>query len=228
MASSEAANPQLWQDCERPIGYYIANSSGELSGLQNLIEHICPKAIETAVADLGLGGIDIIFLSEPDGRGVIPELGIGAYATPNSLFVRFAPKGKEITEDNLLATLLHELHHCARFHQPGLGKSLGEQMVFEGLACLYEEERVGRTPIYASVSISGENRKKALDNLNDQAFDYDEWFFGAGRLERWLGYTLGYQLCKAYSEEAGKSAAEAAHTAAAEILDVSTRLLHET
>lgn len=201
----------------RPIEYYIANATGELSELQDSIERALAKAIPIVTKELGAEGINIIFLPEPD--KVIEELGVGGSSYhPNHAHVYIDPEHTEVTEEALFATLLHEIHHCMRWRDPGLNKSLGEGMIFEGLACLYEEEHIGKAPIYATVTLNDEHVAKAMQTINSKEYNLSEWFFGSGSLEKWLGYTLGYKLCKDYSEKTGLSASQLVNTATAEIL----------
>ena len=201
----------------RPIEHYVANATGELSEQQDSIEKALSRAIPVVVQELGAEGIDIFFLSEP--KRVVRGQGVGGSTYhPNRAYIYIDPEHAGITEETLFATLLHEIHHCMRWRDPGLSKSLGEEMIFEGLACLYEEEHIGRAPIYATVALSDEHVAKAMRKLNSEEYDRYEWFFGSGSLEHWFGYTLGYRLCKDYSERTGRSAAHLVNTPASDIL----------
>ncbi len=144
----------------RPIEHYVANAAGELSEQQDLIEKALSRTIPVVVQELGAEGIDIFFLSEP--KRVVRGQGVGGSTYhPNRAYIYIDPEHAGITEETLFATLLHEIHHCMRWRNPGLSKSLGEEMVFEGLACLYEEEHIGRAPIYATVALSDEARSES-------------------------------------------------------------------
>jgi uncharacterized protein YjaZ len=78
----------------------------------------------------------------------IPEYGIGANSPgPNHVYVSFDPESDKITQHGLDETLFHEIHHCMRWRDPCYGETLGEAMITEGLACLYEEQKTGKTPL---------------------------------------------------------------------------------
>ena len=108
----------------RPVEYYIANATGELSKFEDAIERSFSKAVPILIEELQAEGINVVFLSRPD--KVIPELGVGGYA-PNSnfIYVCLDPESEKITSEVLFATLLHEIHHCIRWRNPGYGKSPG-------------------------------------------------------------------------------------------------------
>ncbi len=114
----------------------------------------------------------------------------------------------------MVLTILHETHHCVRWRKPGYGQTLGEVMITEGLATLFEEEHSGTLPIYAQVPIKQDEIDKARNILNDEKYNHNEWFFGVKNIQRWFGYTYGYQLSKAYSQKTNKSAAELVNTPA--------------
>ena len=212
------ANPEATYEKETAASIeYRIDDDGELSRLEGLIEQAFSKAVPIVTEELDAKDIDVIFLSEPN--RVIRELGVsGSSYHPNRAYVYIDPEHEKLMEEDLFATLLHEIHHCMRWRDPGLGKPLGEAIIFEGLACLYEAEHTGSAPIYASMSLSDEHIEKAMSSLNIENYNRAEWFFGNGSLECWFGYTLGYQLCKDYSKRTGKSAAQLVHTDAAEIL----------
>ena len=55
-----------WEEITgRPIEYFIAHATGELSELRDPIEKALSRAIPTATKELGAEGIDIIVLPEP-------------------------------------------------------------------------------------------------------------------------------------------------------------------
>ena len=113
-----------------------------------------------------------------------------------------------------MLTILHESHHCLRWRKPGYGKTLGEAMISEGLATLFEEEHSGKPPIYAQVKIKQTEIEKARKNLDNEKYNHSDWFFGSKDVQRWFAYTYGYRLSKTYSEKVNKSAAELVNTPA--------------
>lgn len=204
------------------IKYYIANSTGELDKLEPLIVNSLDKVIPIVKKELKAHQIDIIFISA---AGLaIPEYGIGGNSPgPNHVYVSFDPKSDKITQERLESTLLHEIHHCMRWRDPGYGETLGEAMITEGLACLYEEQHSNSPPIYATVELLEGQIAAAESQLHSKQYNHSEWFFGTGDTKRWFGYTFGYNACKRYSQETVRGAADLVHMSASEILNYSKK-----
>ena len=183
-----------------------------------MIEVAFEKAARFAIEDLNASNIDVVF--RPDPSGAIPEIGVGGSAAGSSyITVCLDPGSDKINEEALLASLLHEFHHCMRFRELGHeGKNPGEALICEGTACLYEEQRTGNTPIYATVALDESSITAAMSKLREAEYDYCEWFLGTGSMPRWFGYTLGYRLCKAYSEQTKRTASEMINTPADAVL----------
>lgn len=200
------------------ISSYIANSTGKLDPLLPKINAAFNDGVGALVHKLKADQIDIIFLYAPE--WTIPELGVGANSPgPYNLYVRLDPDFKNLKPEDIFLSIIHEGHHCMRWRKPGYGTSLGEAMVSEGLATLFEEEISGKPPIYSQVKITDLEIEKAKRYINKKTYDHAEWFFGSKKVQRWFGYTYGYQLCKAYSAKTGRKAAELVHTDAKLILN---------
>lgn len=193
-----------------------------MSGSIGLIESAFEKATRFAVEDLNASNIDVVFRASSS--GVIPEIGVGGLADGSSyITVCLDPGSGKIDEMSLLASLLHEFHHCMRFRELGHeGGNPGEALICEGAACLYEEQRTGRKPVYADVALDEDSVKVAMSKLHETEYDYCKWFFGTGSMVRWFGYALGYRLCKAYSEQTGRTASEMVNVPADKVLKVSS------
>lgn len=196
---------------------HLANAGGQLTGLEGRIEAAWSKFVPAVVKDLAATAIDVCFIPAPD--NVIPQLGIGGYSPgPNNILVYLDPGFDRIDEAEILATLLHESHHCIRWRGPGYGRSLGQAMISEGLACLYEQEHLGRVPIYAAADLPADQVARAGREFDRRDYDRDAWFFGRGDLEFWFGYSLGYRICQQHSAKTGLSAAQLVDTPAEQIL----------
>lgn len=199
------------------IHNHIANATGELNGLFDMIHDSLNTVKPIVEKELHADGIDIIFVSAP--ALVIPEYGIGGNSPgPNHIYVSFDPNSDKITQEGLVETLLHEIHHCMRWRNPGYGETLGEAMITEGLACLYEEEHSNKPPMYATIQLPNGQVEEAMEKLDANNYDHSRWFFGSEDIVKWFGYTYGYQLCKKYSELSGKKASELATIPASKIL----------
>ena len=187
---------------------YIANASGEFNEeILGKIDSSFRKATKIAEEKLKANKIDVIFVNAP--RNIIPEIGIGGYSTgPYNIYISLDPNFTNFLEEDMVLTILHEAHHCMRYRKPGYGKTLGEAMVSEGLAALFEAEINGKPPIYATVKIKAKEIENAKNILNSEKYSQGEWFFGDKNIQRWFGYTYGYRLCKSYSKKTGRTAAE--------------------
>ncbi len=197
---------------------HIANSTGELSDFTELIKISLNNVVPIAKKELGGNQIDVFFISAA--AQAIPEYGIGGFSPgPNHIYISFDPESKKITKQGLDETLLHEMHHCMRWRNPGYGNTLGEAMVTEGLACLYEEQHSGDTPIFASINLEKEQLRKAKRELKSKKYNHSDWFFGSKDVDRWFGYTCGYELCKDYSTRNNKTASELVNVSASKVLE---------
>lgn len=145
---------------------------------------------------------------------IIPEDGVGG-RTRTSDFIEFAINEKKATENLISEMVAHELCHAARWGKNDeWTKSLFDGLLFEGLACVLEDEFVNNNPektlfIKTILARSDEENKKILKELRDQLdsnyYDYDTIFFnGNDKLPRWSGYSLGYYLVKKYLEKTNK------------------------
>ena len=196
---------------------HVANATGELDNLLGLIDDALERVIPIVESELRADMIDIVFVSASE--QVIPEYGIGGY-TPGShhIYISFDPSSEKITLDGLIETLLHEVHHAMRWRDPGYGETLGEALVSEGLACLYEAEHRGGPPIYAATSMSASDMDRARRLLDSKDYNHYEWFYGTGKIARWFGYSYGYKLCKAYADKHNLTAAQMVSISAQKIL----------
>jgi len=199
------------------IKYYIANSTGKFDSLTTKIISAFGKAEKIATDKLKANQIDIIFVNAPG--DTIPGTGVGGFSPgPHNVYVSIDPDFKDLAEEDLVLTMLHEMHHCMRWRNPGYGKTLGEAMITEGLASLFEEEISGAKPAYVNVTLKESDLEKAKSYMNDDTYDHSEWFFGTKGIDKWFGYTYGYKLAKTYSEMTGKKASALCHTKASLII----------
>jgi hypothetical protein len=95
----------------------------------------------------------------------------------------------------IIASINHELHHMARWQNPGYGDTLGGALVSEGIATYYEERTSGWAPPWSKAAVSDDAKEAALKGWNDKDYNHGEWFFG-GPYGKWVGYGLGYQLAQ--------------------------------
>ena len=111
------------------------------------------------------------------------------------IFINFAGDWKK----QLNSTILHELaHSVSKYYQGGL-ISIGEAMIFDGLAEHYRENILndGKSPLATALTrIEADKIFEELRyKLNSETLkDYTDIFFGTGKYPNWTGYTLGYNL----------------------------------
>jgi uncharacterized protein YjaZ len=138
----------------------------------------------------------------PKSNWTIPETGENGY-TPSGdwMQIYIDPKNKyhsfDFIANNIIpGTIYHEMNHVARWRAVGFGKSLIEAIISEGLASIFEREQWKRfTAPWANWEekeiINFINIFRKRDRKKDTAYNHSEWFFGKGKLPRWIGYKLG-------------------------------------
>lgn len=103
--------------------------------------------------------------------------------------------GWDTNQQQLKASINHELHHMARWQNAGYGDTLGGAILSEGIASYYEELQSGWTPPWAQAKLTNSILLEAIDNWDNDEYNHDEWFFDSKR-GHWLGYAIGYKLAK--------------------------------
>ena len=145
---------------------------------------------------------------------IIPENGAGGF-TFSADFIRIIIDDEKATENLISENVVHELCHAARWGKNDEWiKSLFDGLLFEGLACVLEDEFASNNSektlfIKTILERSDEENEKILavvrDKLDSNEYNYDEIFFnGNDKLPRWSGYSLGYYLVKKYLEKTNK------------------------
>ena len=163
-----------------------------------------------------------------DRARTIRETGIGARAwAADRIDVWIDPSHPWVDaagEEELLAMLAHELLHCARWTRPGYGATLGEALISEGLACVFETGfRGGIPPFWArALDAVGLREAEALarPRLAEREYDHRDWFLGAPErgLPRHIGYSLGFAMVARHVRRTGRTAAQLVQVPAAAIL----------
>ena len=109
-----------------------------------------------------------------------------------------------LARKELTRTLVHELHHSARWVDPGYGDTLFDALVTEGLADHFLCQVTGEAPEPWAVSLSDDALaswlEKARPSFDDETYSHEDWFFGCAEkgMPKWLGYALGYEIVKRY------------------------------
>jgi uncharacterized protein YjaZ len=141
-------------------------------------------------------------------RFVIPEIGLGGRTNGTGEVVMVvdpeSPKWPASLSTGLFPLLAHELHHVMRFRTAGFNSHLLDSMVTEGLADQFAIEVAGIAPPMWSIALSPEElevwSERARAEWYNSSYDHDAWFFGEGVIPRWAGYSIGFELTRAYLE----------------------------
>ncbi|MBF9263875.1 DUF2268 domain-containing protein [Paracidovorax cattleyae] len=205
------------------VAIHLLNAGNELGIHVDTLRAALEPVTAAVLPRLPLQGVDVLVYHDP--ASTIPELGAGGY-TPCAHRV-FLPIDVHRHEADpaafghaLRSLLAHELHHCARWAGPGYGNTLGEALVSEGLACLFESEFGSSGPPFYAHSLS----KARLETIAPLAraqrdrtdYGHAQWFYGTrpDTLPRHAGYALGYAMAVRHSRRTGLSASELVHVPA--------------
>jgi uncharacterized protein YjaZ len=201
------------------INLLPVNASGTLSPTLPSIRKAFDESTAVAIKELGLKEIDVLVFDFP--QDTIKELGIGGRTfNKNLVYININPAFGNIEYNEILATLYHEYHHAARFASVGYGETLLESLFSEGLACLYEEEKTERTPIYVKSKVTEQAIELISKNMNSSEYNHTEIFVtGNNNMPKWFGYSYGYNLAKKASKNLGKSASQLVSYTAKDLYD---------
>lgn len=162
--------------------------------------------------------MDAVVIDAPE--MTIPEWGVGGYTYgPHIIIVGLDPAAT-VDSHHIERTLVHEFHHTMRWRGPGCGGSLGQMLVSEGMAQLFEEEVLGEAPFFSRVSITDDEIAAARAVLYEPEFSQTKWFFGADGITFSFGYTYGYRVCSAYANATGKPASKLIGVPSREVLEL--------
>jgi len=100
------------------------------------------------------------------------------------------PNWKNLDMQQLRSVVAHELHHMARWQNPGYGATLGEAITSEGIATYYEEMRSGWKPVFAQIDIPENVWQRARTEWDKGHYNHMQWFHD----DKQYGYAIGYKL----------------------------------
>lgn len=178
--------------------HYI-NSSGLLDSQIPKLENAVERVVEESAKHFKFKDIDVVVYENP--YFVIPEIGlIGITSFRGDSITVTVDSSRKIPQIEFDAMLFHELHHGVRFQKMDLEFDTINRIISEGLACAYEEEMIGRRPIYSKVPLNDELIKK-LRSTNHDGLSSEEWLYGNKDIPKWVGYSYGYELAKKYEAD---------------------------
>ncbi|MDN5568426.1 MAG: DUF2268 domain-containing protein [Paracoccus sp. (in: a-proteobacteria)] len=185
------------------------------------------QAVALASVHADLPDFDLVIRALPGGG--IPDWGVGGHA-PSPGIVEVTLNPDRFSEEHLIRTLVHEMHHLMRWDGPAYGKSLGAALVSEGLAGHFVLQVLGgKSDPWDAVRPASGVARQAMNEWARLDYDHARWFFGRGDLRKWTGYGLGHKLIAEHlSQMPDDSAAGLAWTPADAFRPVMRRLLaHE-
>lgn len=181
------------------------NANGDLETFKNTIKSTFASTVKKITAIMPVSNVDIAIVNNP--HGAIPEVGVGGM-TYNPHFVVISIDSKfpnliNTLENQLERSLIHELHHCARWSVVGYGKTLLEAMVTEGLALHFVVEVTSNDTDRWNTALTGDQMKtyfhKAKSEYHNIKYNHSAWFFGTSTdIPKWTGYSLGYDIINKY------------------------------
>ncbi len=198
------------------IRCHVMEANSGLAQFKDRLEAVTASTVETVTRFLPIDDVDIVFYINPP--FTIPEVGVCGYApTAKIVFMSLDPQNKAFLaafDEEIPATLAHELHHCMRWRGPGYGKTLVEALVTEGLARDFERVlRGGRLPSYHKVFPKAQMEEllaRASAEFNNPSYSHSDWFFGseARSIPEVAGYSMGYEFVQRHILRSGRSSAE--------------------
>lgn len=172
---------------------------------KTLVEKSSVHALEKAHELFGYRGPVEVAVFSAHQETVIPELGIVGRAIFEGdiiIDIDFTRKDiKRVIEKELPSALYHEFSHVVRETTIGYGETLLETLISEGIGAYVENKILHRTmPYTKSIRQESEYWRKAKRQLKKRV-NHEEWFFGRGKLPRWIGYRLGYLLVDSFMKQ---------------------------
>lgn len=173
---------------------------------QEELREVALSAFNKVSVILPIEGVKIYIRHDP--TSAIPELGVGGYS-PDGDEIYIAvdasyPKFESFVIPNIYRTLLHEMHHTARWRGPGYGETLLEALVTEGLADHFELELTHNTPQPWNTALSVKEKQSLVGRvekeLHSKEYSHEDWFYGSEKrkIPRWTGYSLGFSIVGEY------------------------------
>ena len=187
------------------ISLHFLNARGQLDRYEKRVRHVVSNVVRATTALEKLGPLDIVV---QEGHWVIPEIGHTGYTPKADVIFLTLDTESEALEASLglpmERVVAHEFHHARRWDTVGCGKTLGEQLVTEGLAGRFVEEIYNNPPEPWESAVSPDELRNhlaaAAREWDSEDYDHMRWFFGNGDLPHWIGYSLGYRLVGKYLE----------------------------
>lgn len=196
------------------INTHIMQTSGKLKPFLTQIEEVMVNYLPRLTERLGVSDIDIVFCD--DASRAIPETGVGGFAHHKHFVMIYIdpdfPNLVDNLEVQLKSTLAHELNHTLRWQKIGYKYTLLESIISEGLADHCDIILNNNNPQPWDNALSETDFQKYLslakNDWHNNNYNHATWFFGAGDIPRWTGYSLGFKIVGDYIKRTGKDITE--------------------
>ncbi|MGL5331540.1 MAG: DUF2268 domain-containing putative Zn-dependent protease [Aeromonas veronii] len=189
----------------------LLNDSGKFDGLDDTIRHVFAETAHKLNALFDLSQLDVTF--SPFAEGDAPDSGIGGWAI-NMYRIELQldlerPDIKEVIITELPAVLAHEVHHIVQKKNKVEAETLAENLIFEGLACYFEQRFNGGTlPSLFKESQHHDWQSLLAEmtpHLSSKQFNYLDFFYCRDNrpFPKYAGYWVGFNLVANYLAKNG-------------------------
>ena len=160
---------------------------------------------------------NVTILIDTDPSMIDPNIGVGGYTDDkNRIKLSIDPAYKDLRDDELFATLVHELSHVKRAYGPWYGTTLFDYMIFEGLGVAFEEEVCGPNTYYPNYLRKLHNAQRLVETFaymfdyNDDQYDYMDFVLGNTdkNIPEFAIYSMGLFVVEKYLSRTHKRPSE--------------------
>lgn len=211
VAATACSSPSGVEPCDGAARSLSGNVCLDLDAAGGLTDHVdiieaeVERTLAAARALVPVTDLRVRIIDDP-GR-VIPEIGLGGFATGPGEVRIFGDSRRADVEAairaELMGQLAHEIHHALRMRTVGYGSTLFQAAISEGLADHFALDLTGRPPSPWSVALTPAQLDEWLPRViagTTGSYDHDAWFFGSAAIPRWTGYATGFALVGSYLE----------------------------
>lgn len=160
---------------------------------------------------------DVTILIDTDPAMIDPNIGVGGYTDDKSqIQLSIDPDHKDLHDNEIFATLVHELSHVKREYGPSSGTTLFDYLVFEGLGVAFEEEVCGPNTYYPNHLRKLHDAKQLVAtfapmfNYDDTQYDYMDFVLGnpEKHIPEFAVYSMSLFIVEQYLAQTNKKASE--------------------
>lgn len=181
------------------------------------IKKVISRAEKEVANDILKLAEDVTITIDNDLNMIDPNIGVGGYTNDkNRIQFSVDPTRSDLRDDEIFATLVHELSHVKRAYGPWYGNTLFDYLIFEGLGVAFEEEVCGPDTYYPNHLRGLHDAKQLVENLqymfdyDDTQYDYMDFVIGNAEknIPEFAVYSMGLFLVDQYVTQSHKKASE--------------------